>query len=442
MHELDRGFAYCPRNNAATRAAAREGAGTVADNANTQPNTSTVDQAAPKAPRWRRILVVVLVVVGCVLAPISVIGLWARNTLLDTNQYVDTVGPLAKNDAIRDAVSERVSRRLVESVDIEGEIEAAFPRAESIAPSIASGFEAFVREATRRITETERFQEVWENANRRAHSQVVAVLEGEGTETVETRDGKVVINVSGLTNLVKQQLGDRGVTVFERVERELPQEFVLFDSEQLTNAQAAVRILKRVTYVLPILALLAFAVAIALSPNRRRTLLRAALGLAFGMALLLIVFSIGRNFYLDAIERAGRSREANAAAFDQVLGFLRLSLRTVFVLGLVVALGAWLAGPGRLATRIREGVLGLVRGKPGGEVTDVGRFVYSYRVALRVAVIGLGLLILVVLSHPGPIAVIVIAVLILVALLLIEFLGRAARATGSDAGASADTRSG
>jgi hypothetical protein len=414
----------------------------VAKDANVQPDARASDQTPAKAPRWRRILVAVLVVVGCVFAPIAVIGVWARNTVLDTNQYVDTVGPLAREPAIQRAVSERVSRRLVESVDVEAEIRDAFPRAESIAPSIASAFETFVREATLRITQSDRFQQLWENANRRAHTRLLAVLEGRGTETVETRDGKVVINLRGLEDLVEERLGDRGVTIFERAQRALPQEFVLFDSEQLTKAQAGVRVLRRVTYALPILALLAFAVAIALSPNRRRTLLRAALGLAFGMALVLIVFSVGRNFYLDAIERAGRSREANAAAFDQVLGFLRLSLRTVFVLGLVVALGAWLAGPGRLATRIREGVLGLVRGKPGAEVTDVGRFVYTYRVALRVAVIGLGLLILVVLTHPGPLAVILIAALIVVALLVIEFLGRAARTAGADAGASADTRPG
>jgi hypothetical protein len=180
--------------------------------------------------------------------------------------------------------------------------------------------------------------------------------------------------------------------------------------------------------------LLAFAAAVALSPNRRRTLLRAALGLAFAMALVLIVFNLGRGVYLDAIERAGRSREANAAAFDQVIGFLRLSLRTMFAVGLAVAVGAWLAGPGRLATRIREGVLGLVRGKGDAEVTAVGRFVGTYRVALRVAVVGLGVLILVVLSHPGALAVLVVAVLVVVGLLLIEFLARGAARTGTAPG--------
>jgi hypothetical protein len=407
----------------------------VIDETSSPPRVQPSDQQSKRrTPRWRRALVALLVVVGCVLAPISVIGLWARNTLLDTDQYVDTVGPLAEDPAIQRAVSDRVTQRLVTSVDIEGEIVAAFPRTESFAPSIASGLETFVREATLRIAQSERFHTLWENANRRSHSQILAVLEGEGTETVETRDGKVVINVGPFVSLVKQRLGETGVTIFERVDDRIPQQFVLFDSEQLTKAQSGVRLLKRVTYLLPILALLAFAAAIALSPNRRRTLLRAALGLAFGMALLLIIFNLGRSAYLDAIERAGRSREANAAAVDQVLGFLRLSVRTTFAVGLGVAVGAWLAGPGRLATRIREGVLGLVRGHGDRDVTAVGRFVGTYRVALRVLVVGVGVLILVVLSHPGPLAVLVIAALVLVGLLLIEFLGRAAPRTEASSG--------
>lgn len=403
-----------------------------ATTAQAEPQTSDTSSRS-RAPRWRRILVAVLVVIGCVLAPISVIGLWARNTMLDTDQYVDTIGPLAKDPAIQKAVADRVSKRLVSSVDIEGEIKATFPRAESFAPSIAAGLETFVREATLRIAQSDRFQTFWENANRRAHSRLIAVLEGEGTETVQTRNGQVVLNVGPLVDQVKKRLDDRGITIFDNVETK--GQFVLFDSEQLTKAQSAVRLLKRVTYLLPILALLAFAAAIALSPNRRRTVLRAALGLAFSMALVLIVFNLARGRYLDAVEKAGRSREANAAAFDQVIDFLRISLRTVFAVGLVVAVGAWLAGPGRFSTRIREGVLGLVRGKGDAEVTAVGRFVSTYRVALRVVIVGLGLLILVVLSHPGPVAVLVIAVLVVAGLLLIEFLGRGAARTQRPSGA-------
>ncbi|MDQ6852886.1 MAG: hypothetical protein M3046_04200 [Actinomycetota bacterium] len=395
-----------------------------------------------KAPRWRRALVALFVVVGCVLAPISVIGLWTRNTLLDTNQYVDTVAPLAKDPAIQAALADRVTQQLVASVDIEGELKQAFPpRAEFVVPFIASGFDSFVHAATLRIVQSDRFQTLWENINRRAHSKVLAVLEGTGTETVDTRDGKVVLDVSALIDQVKKTLDDRGITIFDNVGKKAPQEFVLFESEQLTKAQSGVRLLKTLTYVLPFLTLLAFAAAVALSPNRRRTLLRSAVAFAFTMALVLIAFNLARGAYLDAIENAGKSREAGAAAFDQILDFLRVTLRTAFALGLVIAVGAWLAGPGRLATRIREGVVGLVRGGGEGEVTPVGRFVSSYRVPLRILVVGIGLLILVVLSHPGPLAVIVVAVLIVVGLLLIEFLGRTApRAHAAVGGGTGDGR--
>jgi hypothetical protein len=392
-------------------------------------------ESKKKAPRLRRVLVALLVVVGCFLAPISVIGLWGRNTLLDTNQYVDTVAPLAKDPAIQAAIANRVTQRLTESVDIETELKESLPpRVQFAAPAIASGFESFVHAATLRIVESDRFQTLWENANRRVHDRVVAVLEGEGTQTVETRNGQVVVDLSALVDRVKKRLSDRGITIFDDVGTGTSQQFVLFESEQLTKAQSGVRLLKTLTYALPFLALLAFAVAVGLSSNRRRTLLRAALGFAFGMALVLIVFNLVRGPYLDAVENAGRSRDAAAAAYDQVLEFLRLALRTAFVLGIVVAIGAWLAGPGRLATRIRGGVSGLVRGSGEGEVTPVGRFVSTYRIPLRVLFVGIGILILVVMSHPGPLAVIVVAVLVVVGLLLIEFLGRTARGAHAGAG--------
>jgi len=96
------------------------------------------------------------------------------------------------------------------------------------------------------------------------------------------------------------------------------------------------------------------------------------------------------------------------------------------VLVLVIALAAWLSGPARPATSIRDGVLGLVR-RPSGDGTEasaVAVFVARHRNALRGVAVGAGLAILVVLSSPSPVAVIVIAVLVLLAILLIEFLGR------------------
>jgi hypothetical protein len=40
-----------------------------------------------------------LLIVACVLTPLSVLAVWTKNTLLDTDQYVSTVAPLASATA-------------------------------------------------------------------------------------------------------------------------------------------------------------------------------------------------------------------------------------------------------------------------------------------------------------------------------------------------------
>ena len=142
------------------------------------------------------------------------------------------------------------------------------------------------------------------------------------------------------------------------------------------------------------------------------------------MALLLTLFNLGRTIYLDALPSSVRQDSA-AAIYDQVLSFLRIAVRTAFVVAIVVAIAAWLAGPGRVATRVR----GAVRREPtGDEVTPVGSFVGHYKNGLRILVVAVGLVLLVVLNHPTPLAVLVIAVLVVIGLVIVELLGRHAPA--------------
>ena len=50
--------------------------------------------------RWSTILAVLLIVVGCVLAPLAGVALWARNQVTNTDRYVRTVAQLASDPAI------------------------------------------------------------------------------------------------------------------------------------------------------------------------------------------------------------------------------------------------------------------------------------------------------------------------------------------------------
>jgi hypothetical protein len=389
--------------------------------------TTTGDTTATeprKLPLWRRILVGFLVVVVCVLAPISVLGVWVRNTILHTDQYVDTMAPLADNADIQNAVANRVATAVGESDEIESEVQDLLPdRAQRLAPVIMGGVEEAVRAATLRIVQSDGFETLWREMNRRAHGRVIALLQGKGTDTVSTKNGEITISTAPIIDRVAAR-----IPVLESVDTSsLDTEVVLFKSEDLRDVQGATDLLNSVANYLPFVLLALLAIAIALSGNRRRTVLRAALGIALGMALLLVVLNVARNLYLDALpERV--NEDAATAVYEQVLSFLRLSLRTALVVAILVAIGAWLAGPSKLATRIRASVRGGDRRlAPGETPSAASTFAYEHRTALRVAVAGVGLLILVLLQAPTPLAALLIALLIVIGLVAIELVARDAR---------------
>jgi hypothetical protein len=392
----------------------------------TEPAASSEVAGPKKLPRWRRILVGFLVVVICLLVPISVVGVWVRNTILHTDQFVDTLGPLADDPAIQEAIANRVTTTLVTAADLETRLKNALPdRAKVAAPFIVGGAEQVVRDATLKIVESDQFQTLWDQLLKRAHTQVVAVLQGKGTDSVETKNGQVVVRLGPVVERVAQALSNAGISFFDDIDAtRVNREVVLFDSEGLRKGQGAVDLLDKVANYLPFVALILLAIAIWLSGNRRRTILRTALGIAFGMALLLTLFNLGRTIYLDSLPSTVR-QDAASAVYDQALSFLRIAVRTAFVLAIIVAIAAWLSGPGRVATRVR----GVVRREPtGDDVTPVGSFVGHYRTGLRILVVAIGLIILVVLNHPKPLAVLVITVLVVLGLVVIEILGRHAPA--------------
>src|SRR4051812_22116203 len=89
--------------------------------------TATRPETRPRVPRWRRILGAVLVVVVCVLAPVSLLAVWTRNTLLNTDQYVDTIGPLAQDTDVQQAISDRMALAITENADLEQKVADALP---------------------------------------------------------------------------------------------------------------------------------------------------------------------------------------------------------------------------------------------------------------------------------------------------------------------------
>jgi hypothetical protein len=66
---------------------------------NGTPPLATAGQRSRRG-RWRAPVAAVAIVLGCVLAPISVLGVWAANQVSNTDRYVANVTPLIGNPAI------------------------------------------------------------------------------------------------------------------------------------------------------------------------------------------------------------------------------------------------------------------------------------------------------------------------------------------------------
>ena len=70
--------------------------------------------------RWRSIVATLLIVVGCVLAPLSVAAIWTRNQVTNTERYVATVTPLASDPAIQNAIADQITAQVFTYIDVQG----------------------------------------------------------------------------------------------------------------------------------------------------------------------------------------------------------------------------------------------------------------------------------------------------------------------------------
>ena len=166
--------------------------------------------------------------------------------------------------------------------------------------------------------------------------------------------------------------------------------------------------------VLPVLALLCFAGGVVLTSNRRKGLVRAAVGLALSMVVILVVVAAARDQYLSSVGPS-RSRAANAAVIDTVTVALREMARNVLIVAAVIAVVAVIAGNRQFRTWVsrRDKPAWMTRGR-------LHRFLVAHRVGVQWSVLAVGLVILVIWSNPtGLVAVVVV----LIALAVVGVVG-------------------
>lgn len=374
----------------------------------------------------------ILIVVGSLLVPVSVMSVWLDRTITNTDRYVETVSPLIRDPDIQAAIEARLQQALYQRVDVEAEVRNLLPdRAALLAGPITAGVKNLVSTLVHRVVTSQRVAQLWDDANRAAQKQVVAALTASNG-----RKGVVTVDLTDTLKQVVSRLDSSGVPFFSKIN--VPDvKLDVFQSKKVAQVQQAFNLFDKLASVLPWLTLIVLGAGILAAPDRRKGLVHAASGWVIATALLLVGIAIGKQVYLGALP-TGASLRANEAFFATITRFLRGSGRTVLVVGLLVLLVALLTGPSGPAVRFRA-AMGRLSGLAGGGVERTGvdlgpvpAFIARNLMALRVAVAVVALVAFLSLGQPSAGAVLWIGGLALLALVVLEVLGRASGAPAAE----------
>jgi hypothetical protein len=295
----------------------------------------------------RRIGVTALLVVGTLFLIAFGLGLWAQRQALDTDNWVDTSADLLEDEEIRSALAVFIVDQLYDSEAVQERIEEALPpRLDGLAGPAAAGLKEIARRNAPRVLGTAAALNAWETANRTAHDTLLNVVE----------DGVMGRDVSlNLKSLVEEVAAGTGLPP-EAADRLPPQvaSLQVATPEELEDVRGYLDLFKTIVWVLLGLALAALAGAIALSADRRRTVLNVGGCFMFAGIAIFALRTLGGKAVVDSLAEAPNAHAIADDAWDISTRLMVDVTQGSFLFGLFVVLGAWLVGPGRRATAVRR----------------------------------------------------------------------------------------
>jgi hypothetical protein len=317
---------------------------------------------------WRSVAAAVCGVLAVVALTLALIGVWANVTLFDGERVGEIVSTALADPEVQTGLAAWVTDEVFTAVDVESAVSEILPdNLDRLAPTLTAGAQTVVDRGLTLVFANPEVQELLTGAVERAHSALMDLLSGDGLiDGITVEDGVVTLNllplisrgltlVQGLglfTQLDVPELtraGDPNEQIAEvesALGRDLPDDFgqlVVFESERLAeaqasveNAQRAVALIKRATWLLAVLSVVFIAATIILARHRWR----AGLGLALGTTVAMVLSRALVNRVVDdapdvAPGAAGRAAIADILG-EATKGLLRLTALLVILAAIVI----------------------------------------------------------------------------------------------------------
>jgi Short C-terminal domain len=327
------------------------------------PASNAAVPARPAISRARLIWVDVLVTITTILLVIGIFAIWANRLLFSPDNWSNTSTQLLQNQNVRSTAADYIVDQLYANVNVAGLLKQGLPsQLQGLADPAAGALRnAAVQGVELALTEPH-IQTLWAQANRAAAQTFIDVVRG-GKGPVGTKHGQVTLDLGGILQNVAGRLG-----LPSDVSSKLPPNIAtltVFKSDQLRFVQDAGNAIQGLALWLNIIVPLLYILALVLARgHRRRTLI--TIGFAGILAGVLVI--LGRSIIGSQVPGSltdDASLQLTIRAVYSIASSILADIAgAVILIGIVLVIAGWFAGPARLSRIAREAIAPFLREQP------------------------------------------------------------------------------
>ena len=312
--------------------------------------------------RWgiRSIAALLVFVIAFVLTPVAMLGHWGQRTVLDSERYIATVGPLAAQPQVQEALTQAVTDAVIEKANteenVQGLLNNLFPDsklASALAGPISSGVDSLISQLIAKFIASDQFEKLWIEVNTLAQKGVVRVLEGQPDSVVRLEGENVVLDISALVTATQQYLVDNGVSVAGSITiPDTDKQIVLMQSPALAQLRFVYSLTNPILKWLPLLVAVLFLVAIALARRRARMVVAVGIAILASALLIKVGLDMAEAAFVDQLANTIFA-PASTVFWNTMFTYLVAGITAIVILGAVIVVSGWLGGLTKSAAFVR-----------------------------------------------------------------------------------------
>ncbi len=305
-----------------------------------------------KSHIWRTALCGFLVFLAVCTFTAAIIVRYTNDNILDSEAYVKIVGSLPQNPEVATALGAFTADRLFNGGTVEGYMASFLPeKLAPAAPLLTETLKEQVASTASNVVASDKFTEIWSQANRSAHEALLAVAHSEPRQPKD--DASANLKLDGLFALVRERFRGANDSLLNDQQKQGAADLVINVRQNVQTFRGVVQAVETGAWLLPVVGFLLLAGAIWAANNRRLAVLGIGISLAALGLTLLLAFRLISQRWLNSFEQSVY-RDAAQVVYEAFYGNLRARLVAITVTGLIIVLITLVFSPYKWAVRLRE----------------------------------------------------------------------------------------